>query len=98
MVDVAHVLRVGEAQKRRAATAMNDRSSRAHVLFILTLTQTRSTDTADIESAAVEDCSPLRNSTITRTSRLFLADLGGSEQVSLILFGIICCCFIGRQE
>ena len=39
MADVTAVLRTGEAQKRRAATAMNDRSSRAHALFILSLTQ-----------------------------------------------------------
>ena len=31
---------VGEQQKRRASTAMNDRSSRAHSLFIVTLKQT----------------------------------------------------------
>ena len=63
MDDVAEVLRIGEAQKRRAATAMNDRSSRAHSLFIMTLKQTHpSTD-------------------MTLRSRLFLADLGGSEQL-----------------
>jgi hypothetical protein len=31
---------IGEQQKRRASTAMNDRSSRAHSLFIVTLKQT----------------------------------------------------------
>ena len=83
MEDVAHVLRVGEAQKRRAATAMNDRSSRAHVLFILSLTQTRtsvSTSSSSVAAAAVDHESGVPHS-ITRTSRLFLADLGGSEQV-----------------
>ena len=53
----------GDAQKRRAATAMNDRSSRAHSIFILSLTQ-------KCASTGVE-----------RRSKLFLADLGGSEQV-----------------
>ncbi len=53
----------GDAQKRRAATAMNDRSSRAHSIFILSLTQ-------KCEATGVE-----------RRSKLFLADLGGSEQV-----------------
>ena len=38
--DIARVLKTGDAQKRRAATAMNDRSSRAHAVFSLTLTQT----------------------------------------------------------
>lgn len=31
----------GDACKRRAATAMNERSSRAHTLFIVTLAQTK---------------------------------------------------------
>lgn len=53
----------GEKQKRKAATAMNARSSRAHTLFIMTLRQ-NCTDTG-----------------ISSTSRLFLADLGGSEQI-----------------
>lgn len=61
--DVYKALVTGETHKRRASTAMNDRSSRAHSLFILTLTQTSSV------------------TGVTRTSRLFLADLGGSEQV-----------------
>lgn len=67
MKDVERVLKVGEAQKRRAATAMNLRSTRAHAIFILSLTQTH----VDKESGAK----------ITRSSKLFLADLGGSEQV-----------------
>lgn len=33
-------LREGDAQKRKACTAMNERSSRAHTVFILSLTQT----------------------------------------------------------
>lgn len=61
--DVYSTLALGEAHKRRASTAMNDRSSRAHSLFILTLQQT------------------CERSGVVRTSRLFLADLGGSEQV-----------------
>lgn len=56
-------LNEGEKCKRKAATAMNDKSSRAHSIFIITLKQTC------LESAVVV------------TSRLFLADLGGSEQL-----------------
>ena len=37
--DVADLLALGEQQKRRAATAMNDRSSRAHSIFIMSLKQ-----------------------------------------------------------
>lgn len=42
---------------------MNDRSTRAHSLFIMTLKQSHPT------------------TAVTLSSRLFLADLGGSEQV-----------------
>ena len=37
---VMRLLREGEAQRRRASTAMNSRSSRAHSIFIITLKQT----------------------------------------------------------
>eukprot|EP01038_Epipyxis_sp_PR26KG_P005873 gene5873-8098_t len=63
MSDVEEILRIGEQQKRRAATAMNDRSTRAHSIFIVTLLQS------------------IPDSEMTIQSRLFLADLGGSEQV-----------------
>lgn len=63
MNDLFDALLTGDAQKRRAATAMNDRSSRAHSLFILSLKQ-RAPSTG-----------------VSVTSRLFFADLGGSEQV-----------------
>ena len=53
----------GDAQKRRVATAMNDRSSRAHSIFILSAH-------TKVPKKGVE-----------RKSKLFLADLGGSEQV-----------------
>mmetsp|Transcript_12698 Transcript_12698/g.17497 ORF Transcript_12698/g.17497 Transcript_12698/m.17497 type:complete len:616 (-) Transcript_12698:187-2034(-) len=61
--DSLKLLNRGSKQKRTAATAMNERSSRAHTLFILTLRQ------KCVESG------------VSATSRLFLADLGGSEQV-----------------
>ncbi len=61
--DIYHALRLGDDTRRRAATAMNDRSSRAHALVILTL-NTVNTRTG-----------------INKQSRLFLADLGGSERV-----------------
>lgn len=63
MGDISHLLSVGDEQKRRAATAMNDRSTRAHSIFILTLKQKNV------------------HSEVSMTSKLFLADLGGSEQV-----------------
>ena len=39
MSDVCRLLAEGDAQKRRAATAMNDRSSRAHAVFTMSLVQ-----------------------------------------------------------
>jgi kinesin family protein 5 len=73
--DVRRLLLLGEAQKRRAATALNDRSTRAHSIFILTLKQRRYNETP---LANLDEEAP---TTTTLTSKLFLADLGGSEQV-----------------
>ena len=56
-------LAAAEGRKRRAATAMNARSSRAHTVFALSLTQRRSINEAVL------------------SSKLYLCDLGGSEQV-----------------
>lgn len=63
IAEVSAALQLGESQKRRAATAMNDRSTRAHSVFILTLRQ---------------EC---KKTGTSLSSKLFLADLGGSEQV-----------------
>jgi kinesin family protein 5 len=62
MSDTLALLNQGESHKRKAATAMNQRSSRAHSVFIITMKQI------------------CVNSGVSRTNRLFLADLGGSEQ------------------
>ena len=40
MNDTLELLNIGEKQKRKAATAMNERSSRAHSIFIMRMTQT----------------------------------------------------------
>eukprot|EP01035_Chromulina_nebulosa_P018355 gene18355-24048_t len=61
--DIFTALNEGESVKRTAATAMNDRSTRAHSLVILSITQTNMA------------------TNVKRCSKLFLADLGGSEQV-----------------
>ncbi len=60
--DVLTSLRLGDKQKRKAATAMNERSSRAHSIFIVTLRQ------------------KCEQTGVSRTSKLFLVDLGGCEQ------------------
>ena len=69
------LLQQGERAKRRAATAMNERSSRAHALLTLTLTQ-RPPDTSDASSSGSSSAG------VQSVSHLCLADLGGSEQLS----------------
>ena len=61
--DLHRLLAIGEARKRRAATKMNARSSRAHALFIMTLVCRDAVSDKEVHS------------------QLYLADLGGSEQV-----------------
>lgn len=66
ITDLKHaedLLAQADTQKRRAATAMNERSSRAHAVVVLSLAQRH------------------RYTGIELNSKLFLADLGGSEQV-----------------
>jgi len=63
MQEINEILIAGEKQKRKAATAMNERSSRAHCLIVLSLEQ------KCIQTG------------VSCSSKLFLADLGGSEQV-----------------
>ena len=73
------LLRAGDACKRKAATAMNERSSRAHTLFILTLEQQRTV----YDPGTDNDGNPVVYAAVQRQlrSRLFLADLGGSERL-----------------
>jgi len=68
LADIEELLRVGDEAKRRAATAMNERSTRAHTIFILSLAMQRPADD--------------QGSVRARSSRFFFADLGGSEQLS----------------
>eukprot|EP01052_Picozoa_sp_SAG31_P041597 SAG31_NODE_6349_length_2052_cov_1.828469_2_plen_310_part_00 len=72
MAEVEKLLQAGDAEKRRAATAMNDYSTRAHAVIVLNLTQQQlpsSTEAEDTPDFVV-------------SSKLFLADLGGSEKIS----------------
>ena len=74
--DVMRALERGEGNKRKAATAMNDRSSRAHSILIVSLKQT-CFQKNEVFSAD-EDVD--EGADVSRTSQLFLADLGGCEQ------------------
>jgi len=65
--DFLRLLRTGEALKRRAETAMNHRSSRAHTVLALTILQVR---------AASPGVAAARS-----TAQLHLVDLAGSERV-----------------
>ena len=64
--EMRRLLAVGDAKKRQAATAMNERSSRAHTLVTITLRQSRRD----------------QNSSPPVVSRLFFADLGGAENLN----------------
>lgn len=66
------LLSQGDQAKRRAATAMNERSTRAHTVFVLSLTVQRKS----AQDAGGELPLP------PRKSRFYFADLGGSEQLS----------------
>ena len=68
LADGLEMLRDGEARKTRAATAMNERSSRAHTMVIVKVTQARRQNTA-------------QNGVVSVTSELALVDLAGCEQL-----------------
>jgi len=64
--DTLEQLRIGEMQKRKAATAMNQQSSRAHAIFLLTLEQTSLRTNATVKSrmllADLGGCEQLKKS------------------------------------
>jgi hypothetical protein len=51
MQDVSALLREAEKQKRKAATAMNDRSTRAHSLLIIKVKQTQAISLVSMSSS-----------------------------------------------
>lgn len=64
--DVVQLLSQGTANRKTGETAMNERSSRSHSIFIATIEQQRQQKTT--------------NFTTTTRSRLYLVDLAGSER------------------
>ena len=86
MEELSKALAEGDARKRRAATAMNERSSRAHCVFSLRLTQALaerpSQTSSDIQTSSASDVGDSETRTPSLTSRLCLVDLGGSEKLS----------------
>ncbi len=71
LAEIYEYLREGDAQKRKACTAMNERSSRAHTVFVLSLTQTVPHENPALGLPAKKI-----------TSKLMLVDLGGSEKLT----------------
>ena len=87
--DALALLQAGEARKRFAATAMNEHSSRAHTVFLLSLTQVaKSTgpptpgNAAGAAGAEVEEVVEEEGAGTMLTSQLALVDLAGCEQLS----------------
>eukprot|EP01052_Picozoa_sp_SAG31_P037812 SAG31_NODE_4944_length_2844_cov_1.437887_2_plen_601_part_00 len=75
-----HLLLAADTRKRKAATAMNERSSRAHSLLFFKLKQERSTPSAcEGAQGGVNVCVVSEDNVVEST--LCMADLGGSEQV-----------------
>ncbi|EKX44543.1 hypothetical protein GUITHDRAFT_46798, partial [Guillardia theta CCMP2712] len=70
--DLLEVFRRGEENKRYRATAMNERSSRAHTILVVNLQQNRSKDSAGVD----------RTEQLIIRSQLVLADLAGCEHIS----------------
>eukprot|EP00041_Stephanoeca_diplocostata_P010964 m.175482 g.175482 ORF g.175482 m.175482 type:complete len:689 (+) comp18355_c0_seq2:116-2182(+) len=84
MADVLELLRVGEKNKVFAATMMNDHSSRAHTVFILSATQVKVTAGASLGGSgglAAEGSSTSQTTAPLVSSRLYLVDLAGCEQL-----------------
>ena len=73
--DALALLRAGEVHKQVAATAMNETSSRAHTVFLVTLTQRGSASPLGGDG----DDSAMSEGVIS--SQLALVDLAGCEQV-----------------
>jgi hypothetical protein len=83
LCDVMDILRQGHANKRFAATAMNERSSRSHTAFIVQITQTKNAQNAneEIHGNGPESVDNDEQKPILVRSQLHLVDLAGSERV-----------------
>jgi len=79
LAELMEVFRIGETNKSIGCTKMNDRSSRSHVIFQITLRK-KTTFTADDEE---KENGAYGNDGIVvgTTSTLYLVDLAGSESV-----------------
>merc|ERR1719433_324625 len=78
LAELNELLRLGDEAKRRAATAMNERSTRAHTVLVLSLT-TRQPRQQPQEQQPHKQQDQQHH---PRMSRFFFADLGGSEKLS----------------
>mmetsp|Transcript_20076 Transcript_20076/g.40284 ORF Transcript_20076/g.40284 Transcript_20076/m.40284 type:complete len:972 (+) Transcript_20076:73-2988(+) len=76
--ELMEVFRIGEANKSVGCTKMNDRSSRSHVIFQVTLIKKTTLDTDEDK----ENDNEIRDGiVVSTTSTLNLVDLAGSESV-----------------
>lgn len=77
VADALELLREGEARKSRAATAMNERSSRAHTMVLVRITQARE----PLQEGLGSSSSSAGGGTVVVHSELALVDLAGCEQL-----------------
>ena len=73
--DCLSFVRLATKNRETATTKMNDKSSRSHLIFTLTITKRTMLNDIDININAKSD-----NFVNSRTSRLHLVDLAGSER------------------
>jgi centromeric protein E len=76
--ELMEVFRIGEANKSVGCTKMNDRSSRSHVIFQVTLMKKTTLDTDEDKE---NDNERRDGIVVSTTSTLNLVDLAGSESV-----------------
>ena len=76
--ELMEVFRIGEANKSVGCTKMNDRSSRSHVIFQVTLMKKTTLDTDEDKENDNERSDGI---VVSTTSTLNLVDLAGSESV-----------------
>ena len=79
MSTVVDIVNAGNARKKFAATAMNDRSSRSHTAFIIQVSQGKVNAQVATESITVPEEISSPQSLIR--SQFHLVDLAGSERV-----------------
>ena len=89
--DAVHLLNIGEANKRYAATTMNNHSSRAHTIFILNISQLRNQElvTSHLHIVDLAGCEQLKQSGATGTRKKEAIGINSSLMVLKKVIGAL---------